>query len=359
MSCDEIKILIQKATTATTPRVLAITSAADADSALARSLATITGITTTIINAADNAAAYAAANFSNYDVIIMESIWGGDPEGDPAPGSWIDTINTRSAELIAFYNAGGGIIQQANDGTESVDDYPKWATDYYLALGFQAASVSQTDPRTSTDLGKTWGITDAMADCCKTHNAFIALPPTLLPLEIDANGLAVTVGYLNLEMPSTGIGGNELAIDMTIDIEPGQPVAGANTTVSGAWLKADSAWTVTLKEPAQVMCTSTDSNYGNTNVFGAFLCNFAMPSLAPGTYYLVLEGIASDGSAVTRTATIIVDASGNLVSFTYDRAGAALADTGVTPVQAALYSGVAGLLVALGVGAFMLRRRLA
>jgi hypothetical protein len=317
----------------------------------------MTGIAPSYIDAANNPGAYAAATFSNYDVVIIGSIWGGGVQDDPAPGSWIDTVNSRSADLVAYYNAGGGIIQQANGGTDSATDYPKWASDYYLALGFKAASVDQSDPRTSTDLGKTWGITDEMANCCATHNAFIALPPTLVPLEVDANGLAVTVGYLNLQMPSTGIGGDELTIDMKIDIEPGQPVAGANTSVSGGWLKPDSAWTVTLKEPAQVMCASTNPDLGNTNIFGAFACNFAMPTLAPGTYYLVFEGTAPDGSVVTRTATIVVDASGNLVSFTYDRAG--LPDTGVNPLQGALIAGIAGLLTAMGIGAFMLRRRLA
>ena len=353
--CDEFQILIDKATTAATPNVLALGDVAQADSCLALALDNLSGINVTYINVIDDASAYAAATLSNFDVVVTVSVYGGFYSGecDNTLNEFPTAINTRSADLIAYYNAGGGIVQQANGGQESAS---AWANDYYLALGFYAASVEQADPRSVTTTGLAWGITDAMANCCATHNAFINPPSIFAPLELDANGLPVTIGYENVAMPSTGIGGNDLAIEMTLDAAVGEPVAGANVVGYGSWLKVDSAWTLTLFEPAQVMCDSAD--LGNTNIYGAFLCNFAMPSgLAAGEHKLVLSGIAPDGSVLTRVATFVIDASGNLVSWTYSDAEPSLANTGIDATQVGLVAGGAALVMLAGAAFVTIRRR--
>jgi len=341
-SCDELSILIHKATTATNPRILALTSTSVSGAeSLDAALATMSGITYDVIDVVNDLSSYTAANFSNYDVIITESVYGNNDNGPL--DDFVTNVNTRSANLIAYYNTGGGIIQLANGGTDSSN---VWAMDYYLALGFHAASVDQSDPNAPTTLGATWGLTDAMSTCCATHNAFTSIPTTMDVLEHDGNNLPLTVTYYNKVMPSTGIGGNTQTVDMNVNVAPGASVNGANVTVSAAWLKADTAWDVKL-DGAATTCDSTQT--ANTNIYGALNCTFTLGSLTAGTHTVVLTGIAEDGSVVTKTATFVVDANGNLVSWTYSRdAAPVLASTGVDSNSISSMLLAAGFLAAAG-----------
>ena len=282
-SCNQLKAMIDAATPAVTPRVLAITS--DAGSYLTLALAEITGITATSIDALTNPGDYATANFSNYDVIVTQSVYGNE-EGGSAPDAWVTTLNTRKADLIAFYNSGGGVIQQGNGGADGSEI---WAQDYYLALGFYAASVDQTDPRTVTAAGTAVGLTDEMSNCCATHNAFVHPPTTMQDLELDANGLAVTVEYTGTPMPAAGIGGNTLSGTLEIDRAVGQPVLGAIVNVSGTWFKTASAFTIKVDSTPQTVC-DTGSATDPTNIYGAFQCSFALPALVAGSHKIVLTG---------------------------------------------------------------------
>lgn len=315
LSCDEMKQLITHATTASTPNVLGVGAAASEDACMYQALSNVSGINVTWIDAENDPSSYASAVFADFDVIIFGSIWGGGGACDDSPpSSWVTAINTRSSDLIAYYNAGGGIIQQSNGGG---DISTEWDLEYFDAVGFKAASIPQDSPRSVTAAGTSWGITDEMSNCCATHNAFLNPPAAFTALELDANGTPVTIALENVEMAADGIGGDDLEISMTLDLEPGEPIAGANTFVTGAWLMPDSAWTTTVNSTPQIVCSSID--LGNTNVYGAFSCNFPMPdNLEPGDHTVVLEGLAPDGSVLTRTANFTIDASGNLVSWSYN-----------------------------------------
>ncbi len=349
-SCNQLKAMIDAATPAVTPRVLAITS--NAGSYLTAALAQITGITATSVDALTNPADYASANFSNYDVIVTQSVYGNE-EGDIAPDAWVTTLNTRKADLIAFYNSGGGVIQQANGGDGGNGGSDVWAQQYYLALGFYAASVEQTDPRTVTAAGTAIGLTDAMSNCCATHNAFVHPPTTMQDLELDANGLAVTVAYTGTPMPAAGIGGNTLSGTLEIDRAAGQPVLGAIVNVSGTWFKTASAFTIKVDTTPQTAC-DTGSATDPTNIYGAFQCSFALPALAAGPHTIVLTGLAPDGSTVTRTGYLVVDAQGNIVSWSFSEE--ALAETGSNENEIFTISMLASLFLAAG-AVVMLRRR--
>jgi LPXTG-motif cell wall-anchored protein len=347
LSCNQLKAMIDAATPAVTPRVLAITS--NANSYLTGALAEITGITATSIDALTNPGDYATANFSNYDVIVTQSVYGNE-DGDTAPDEWVTTLNTRKADLIAFYNSGGGVIQQGNGGD---DGSAVWAQQYYLALGFYAASVDQTDPRTVTAAGTAIGLTDAMSNCCATHNAFVHPPTTMQDLELDANGLAVTVEYTGTPMPAAGIGGNTLSGTLEIDRAAGQPVLGAVVNVAGTWFKTASAFTIMVDTTPQTAC-DTGSATDPTNIYGAFQCSFALPALAAGPHKIVLTGLAPDGSTVTRTGYLVVDAQGNIVSWSFSEE--ALAETGSNENEMLTISMLASLFLAAG-AVVLLRRR--
>lgn len=339
--CGELNILVHNATTVAVPNVLALGDGSG--TCFENSMSNLPDTTVEYLDISADPSVYAAKNFSAYDVIVLSSSYCSSNE-------FPTSVNTRTADFISYYNAGGGIIQMTNGGGGWS---PEWDNDYYLAVGFHAASVEQTDPRTVTADGEAWGLTDEMVNCCATHNSFLNPPSTFTALEYDSTGIPVTIVYQGIAMPADGLGGNELEISMTLDLAPGEPIAGAYTTVSGSWLMADSPWTTTVNSTPQVVCSSVD--LGNTNSYGAFTCTFPMPSnLEPGNHTVVLVGTAPDGSELTRTANFTIDASGNLVSWAYNTdlpaADAGLPNTGLT---IAIIAGETLLGSALLFGAYM------
>jgi hypothetical protein len=111
-----------------------------------------------------------------------------------------DAINTRRAELAAFFNAGGGLLFLAGaDHGGGSSGAPNNA--YYAPLPLPASGVPVSPPFTLTAKGMAIGFTDnpspslSSINCCKTHNSF-SQPPAgsaLVAAETDSKGLVETL----------------------------------------------------------------------------------------------------------------------------------------------------------------------
>jgi hypothetical protein len=205
--CGELNILVHNATTVAVPNVLALGDGSG--TCFENSMSNLPDTTVEYLDISADPSVYAAKNFSAYDVIVLSSSYCSSNE-------FPTSVNTRTADFISYYNAGGGIIQMTNGGGGWS---PEWDNDYYLAVGFHAASVEQTDPRTVTADGEAWGLTDEMVNCCATHNSFLNPPSTFTALEYDSTGIperalaAYAGGALRLSVtnPECGLTWNTLA----------------------------------------------------------------------------------------------------------------------------------------------------
>jgi hypothetical protein len=127
---------------------------------------------TTVIN---------TANFSAV-VIASDSTCGGC---DNSVAS-ITAINARTAELQAFFTAGGGILYNSGASNRAT---------YYASVPIPATGAAVSPPFVVTPAGAALGMLLADANCCATHNSF-SLPGPGSPLvvaETDSAGLAETL----------------------------------------------------------------------------------------------------------------------------------------------------------------------
>jgi hypothetical protein len=152
-----------------------------------------------------------------YSAILVASDWtcggcdlnlnnGGDPNLTPDS----DAINGRTADIQAFFNAGGGVY--ANAGADHADGDPSDGPDnFYNFLPIPATGVAVTNPFCLTDAGIALGFEDSTTECadtskqnigthsdincCATHNSF-AEPPAGSVLQVserDSKGFAETL----------------------------------------------------------------------------------------------------------------------------------------------------------------------
>ncbi len=340
--CGELTVLMTKVRHSSTLPVLAINSASGygrLDDAL-----TLLGISHVNVNVHD--AAFASTVFSGYSAIVVGSWYDGFRNPD------VTDLITRTADFVAYYNGGGGIISQTNGGERGSETM----YNYYDLLGFTAASVNQRSPRTVTALGTTLGITSAMVNCCATHNAFLN-PPAIINqvLEVDVNNVPVSLMLDGTALPAGGIGGGTLEANVSLALALGAPVAGAQGVASGAFLLPNSVWTVTLQSTPTVLVT------GSTNLFGAFSSPYTIPTgLAAGDHTITLTGLAPDNSVVTRVLYITIAPDGTLSysgSSAYVAPVPSLAKTGVDGTRDGLLGGGALLVVSLGVFVIINNRR--
>jgi len=98
-----------------------------------------------------------------------------------------DAINARAADIVQFFNAGGGILALAGAENMSV---------FYSFLPISVTAAPVTPPFTFTALGLSLGLVEGTDDnCCATHNSF-NIPPVgsvLQVVETDSAGLAETL----------------------------------------------------------------------------------------------------------------------------------------------------------------------
>ncbi len=113
----------------------------------------------------------------------------------------IAAINARTAEIQAFFNAGGGLVYFA--GADRRDTY-------YASVPIAAGAVAVSPPFTLTPEGLALGLLLAQdANCCATLNSFALPAPggALRVAETDSAGFAETLFARDATITGGGIGG--------------------------------------------------------------------------------------------------------------------------------------------------------
>jgi hypothetical protein len=144
------------------------------------------GVTFPSVVIAPSSAAFATTpiNVATYSAVVIasDSTCGGCDNNTAS----ITAINARTADLQAFFSAGGGLLYLAGAGNRAT---------YYNSVPIPAAAAAVSPPFTVTPAGAALGITTADANCCATHNSF-SLPGSGSPLvvaETDSAALAETL----------------------------------------------------------------------------------------------------------------------------------------------------------------------
>jgi hypothetical protein len=138
----------------------------------------------TVVNPTSPAFATTVISTANFSAVVIasDSTCGGC---DNTVAS-ITAINARSAELQAFFSAGGGILYNAGASNRAT---------YYASVPIPATGVAVSPPFTIQPPGATLGMLVADANCCATHNSFAIPSPgsQLIVAETDSAGSAETL----------------------------------------------------------------------------------------------------------------------------------------------------------------------
>ncbi len=138
----------------------------------------------TVVDPSTPAFATTPLSTANWSAIIIasDSTCGGC-DNNPADTT---AINARTAEIQAFFTAGGGLLYLA--GAEN-------RTTFYASVPIPATGVAVSAPFTVTPVGAGLGLTTADANCCATHNSFTLPAPgsALQVAETDSAGNAETL----------------------------------------------------------------------------------------------------------------------------------------------------------------------
>lgn len=138
----------------------------------------------TVVDPSSPAFATTPINVANWSAIIVASDSScGGCDNDAAD---IAAINARTAEIQAFFTAGGGLLYFAGAANRAT---------YYASVPIPATGVAVSAPFTVQAPGAALGLTSADVNCCATHNSFSLPPPgsALVVAETDSAGLAETL----------------------------------------------------------------------------------------------------------------------------------------------------------------------
>ena len=138
----------------------------------------------TVVNPTSVAFATMPINVTLYSAVVIasDSSCGGC---DNTTAS-ITAINACTADLQAFFNAGGGLMYLAGASNRAT---------YYNSIPVPATATAVSPPFTITAAGTTLGLIAADANCCPTHNSFTtpAAGSALVVVETDSLGQAETL----------------------------------------------------------------------------------------------------------------------------------------------------------------------
>ncbi|GAC1436526.1 MAG: hypothetical protein NVSMB51_08110 [Solirubrobacteraceae bacterium] len=149
--------------------------------------------------------AFSVAMFSAI-IVASDETCGGCDLNHPTAASQTpdsDAINSRTADITTFFNAGGGLLYLA--GAEHGGGDPAAPQTYYKSVPLDLGAAPVSPPFSLTPAGQFLGFEDSSAtppigtnndiNCCATHNSF-NLPPAGSPLQVaekDSTGKAETL----------------------------------------------------------------------------------------------------------------------------------------------------------------------
>jgi hypothetical protein len=157
-----------------------------------------------------------------------------------------DGINARTADIHAFFNAGGGVLALSG----AAHAYGPDGT-YYSFLPIPVGGTAVSPPFTLTSSGTAMGLTSDDVNCCPTHNSFTSPDPdsALHVAETDGSGNAETLVAEGQITGGTDGGGGVIV--------SGPPADTTAPTVSCD--SADGSWHA---DNVSIACTASDSESG-------------------------------------------------------------------------------------------------
>jgi hypothetical protein len=144
-----------------------------------------------------NAAQFATEDLSNYSALLVPSSFGGN-----LTQLELDAVNARSADLINFLNAGGGLVALAE-----TPDFGSLATTGlfgFLPFVVSTNALSQSESGfTVTPFGASLGLLDTDVNGNASHNVFTSTGG-MTPVDHDAAGNILSLAYRG-QIGETGV----------------------------------------------------------------------------------------------------------------------------------------------------------
>jgi len=138
-----------------------------------------------------DAAGFAAANLALYSAVFLPSDHGGSLTGDD-----LAAVNARSADLIAYLNAGGGLVAFAEDGFRTpASSGPQPANFGFLPFLATSAPLSEFENgNTLTPFGLSLGLTVSDINGNFSHNVFTSTGGMNI-VDLDAGGEILSLAW--------------------------------------------------------------------------------------------------------------------------------------------------------------------
>jgi hypothetical protein len=138
-----------------------------------------------------NAAGFLAANLSDYSSIFIPSDHGGTLTGDD-----LADINSRSADILAYLNSGGGLFALAEDGFRTPAGGAQQPQNFGF-LPFLATSAPLSEAENGnvlTPFGTSLGLIASDINGNFSHNIFTSTGG-MTPVDLDAGGEILSLAW--------------------------------------------------------------------------------------------------------------------------------------------------------------------
>ncbi|MCW3027434.1 MAG: hypothetical protein JWN81_645, partial [Solirubrobacterales bacterium] len=283
--CQYLKIVVDKLRNGSSLPILALDQGTEVGTALAAAGFTGTGEVVTVDPS--NAEALNATAFVNgssqpsYSAIINASDTTCGGCDNTAAGE--ANINARATDFETYFNAGGGILALA--GAE------EFAT-YYNFIPLHLGATFVAPPFTVTPAGAELGITEAMVNCCATHNSFSPPLSPLAVLESDTSGNAETIAAFGTTINKEGFGAAATTLSTALTgggqsgsaVTVPQGTAVADTATLGGANASKATGTATYAVYSDAKCEAIVTTAGTAGVSGGAVGGSEAKVLVPGTY---------------------------------------------------------------------------
>ena len=138
-----------------------------------------------------NATTFATTNLSIFSAILIPSDHGGILTGDD-----LKALNARSADILSYINAGGGLVAFAEDGDHTPAAVgPQPAVFGFLPFLVTSTALSEAENgNTLTPFGSSLGLTTADINGNFSHNIFTATGGMTV-VDRDSGGQILSLGF--------------------------------------------------------------------------------------------------------------------------------------------------------------------
>jgi hypothetical protein len=144
--------------------------------------------------------AFSTAVLSNYSALLVPSDHGGTLTGDD-----LAALNARAGDIVAYVNAGAGLMALAEDGFRTPASSNPQPTNFgFVPFIVSEAALSQSESGfTVTPFGASLGLSNSDINGNASHNIFTSYAGFTV-VDLDAAGNVITIAYSGtIPEPST------------------------------------------------------------------------------------------------------------------------------------------------------------